>query len=82
MPKIKLNTSKCIGCGACVAIAPNNFDFDDEGLSKLINDEVTEEAISACESCPVEAIEIGCCGHCHCEEESCDCDDDCECGCK
>lgn len=54
--KVVVDCSKCIGCGACVAIAPETFDFDDEGLSKVINSDLTEEANSALESCPVEAI--------------------------
>lgn len=82
MSSIKVNEEKCIGCGACVAIAPENFDFNDEGLSVVKGDNVTEEAVSAMEACPVCAIEItdaGCnCGNheCHCED--CDCDD-CDC---
>ena len=88
MSSIKVNEDKCIGCGACVAIAPENFDFNDDGLSVVIGEEVTEEAVSAMEACPVCAIEI--CGEechcnnhkCHCENcdcEECDCDDDCTC---
>ena len=30
MSSVKVNEEKCIGCGACVAIAPENFDFNDE----------------------------------------------------
>ena len=56
MEIVKIDNTKCIGCGACVAIAPDTFDFDDEGLSKVINDTLTEDAKSACEACPVEAI--------------------------
>jgi len=55
---VKVDNSKCIGCGACVSIAPNNFDFDDDGLSKVINEVATDEARSACEACPVEAITL------------------------
>ena len=58
MEIVKVDNTKCTGCGACVAIAPENFDFDDDGLSKVINEEVTENSKSACESCPVEAISI------------------------
>ncbi len=58
MEKVKVDNTKCIGCGACVAIAPETFDFDDDGLSKVINETVTEDAKSASESCPVEAITI------------------------
>jgi len=59
MSKVKLDQSKCVGCGACVSIAGNNFAFDDgDFISKVINDEVTDEAIAASESCPVYAITI------------------------
>ena len=29
MSSVKVNEEKCIGCGACVAIAPENFDFNE-----------------------------------------------------
>lgn len=55
---IKLDQEKCIGCGACVAIASNNFDFNDDGLSEVKNNEITEETKDAVDSCPVSAISI------------------------
>ncbi len=58
MKNIEVNKNLCIGCGACVAICPQNFDFDDDGLSTVINDTVTKEAIEASEVCPVYAIKI------------------------
>ena len=86
MGSINVNEDKCIGCGACVAIAPDNFDFNDEGLSIVKNENITEETISAMEACPVCAIDVTddeC--ECHCEEcgcgHECSCDDDCECDC-
>lgn len=86
MKKVILDQEKCIGCGACVAISPENFDFD-EGISKLINDEVSENTIEASEMCPVMAIEIineECdCNECNCEdneEHEC-CNHDCHCNC-
>ena len=33
--KLNVDQEKCIGCGACVAIAPENFDFDEDMLAKL-----------------------------------------------
>ncbi len=39
---IKVNENTCIGCGACVAISPENFDFNDAGLSKVISEEILE----------------------------------------
>lgn len=81
--KVKVDQDKCIACGACVAIAPENFDFNEEGLSTVINEEVTDNARSALEACPVYAISIDEgkisdiseheCG------ETCKCGDTCEC---
>ncbi|HOB26157.1 MAG TPA: ferredoxin [Bacilli bacterium] len=56
--KVKVNSDICIGCGACVAIAPDTFEFSDEGTSVVKNDQVTDDAKSASESCPVNAISI------------------------
>jgi len=50
--------SSCIGCSACVAISPDVFELDDEGLSVVQNeacydDKGVDDAIAAC---PVDAI--------------------------
>lgn len=60
--KIKVN-EKCIGCGSCIAIAPEVFEFSEEGFSRakkdIIEDEKNLEKVKeAAESCPAEAIEI------------------------
>lgn len=60
--KIKVNKDTCIGCGACQAICPLVFEYDDEGLMDVktneVNDEVKDDAIDAMEGCPVGAIEV------------------------
>lgn len=55
--KACVDETKCIGCGACVSVYPENFDFDNEtGLSKVISSEnIPEEATDIC---PVGAITI------------------------
>ena len=59
MKKVIIDKDKCIGCGACVSIAPDCFDFDNQGLSELVKEDATnEEVIDAIESCPTEAIHI------------------------
>ena len=58
MEKVKLNQDMCIGCGACVATCPDVFDFGDDGLAEVINDEVNDDVKMASEGCPTEAIEI------------------------
>ena len=59
--KVKVNRDACIGCGACAAICDTVFEIDDEGLSIVKNEEVTEEdkqaVIDSVESCPTGAIE-------------------------
>ena len=54
---VKVDKEKCIGCGACVAIAPETFEFDENGLSKVIDGAAPSEAATeAIGSCPVGAI--------------------------
>lgn len=77
MKKINVSEEACIGCGACVAIDPEHFAFNDEGLSHSISNENLEgsELSSAIDSCPTSAISIK-------EEDNtceCDCGDTCEC---
>lgn len=65
MEKIKVDQNKCIGCGACTAIAGEVFSFNDEGYAeadenKNILDNMEEslknDCIDALEGCPVDAI--------------------------
>ena len=55
---VNVNKDLCISCGSCVAIAPDNFDFDEEGLAEVKNDELNDDVKEAAEACPTEAIEI------------------------
>lgn len=61
MEKLKVNEN-CICCGACISIAPELFDYSDEGTSKPIDKEITEEyaglAHEAIDTCPVGAISL------------------------
>lgn len=48
----------CIGCGACVAISPDCFELNDEGMSVVVeqddySDKWVDDSISAC---PVSSI--------------------------
>lgn len=60
--KVKVNEDSCIGCGACQSICENVFEINDEGLSSVKVDEVSEDDVQsvrdASESCPTSAIEI------------------------
>lgn len=59
--KVKVNEDACIGCGACAAICDEVFEINDEGISTVRVDEVSENDEDACkeaiESCPTGAIE-------------------------
>ena len=56
MAKVEVDKNKCIGCGACTAIAPDVFEFDDDGLAKAVKQEINEDVKTAAEGCPTEAI--------------------------
>ena len=71
MDKIIFERFKCIGCGACAAVCPNNWKIADDGKSELIDSKLdsasgnyekeidkkgcNEEAESGC---PVQCIHI------------------------
>lgn len=60
MKKLVVNTEGCIGCGACVGIDPEHFDFNEDGLSHAISEEnldssAIQDAIAAC---PVQVISL------------------------
>lgn len=50
----------CIGCGTCVGLCPEVFDFNDDGVAENILGEIPEEleeqAKEAAQCCPVNAI--------------------------
>lgn len=60
MKKIKVNNEICIGCGACQAEFPDNFQINDEGVAEatennIVNDEDGEIMEDIC---PVGAIVV------------------------
>ena len=61
MEEVKVNKDKCLGCGMCVGINSDVFEFDDDGLTKVNKDKITDEnkkdVEEAINSCPVGAIE-------------------------
>ena len=88
MKKVIVNEEACIGCGACVAIDPQHFAFNDSRLSEVVSEENldTMELQNAIESCPTAAIVMEECKECNCQNgdectcEECDCENcNCEC---
>ena len=59
--KVMVNKDECIGCGACMGIAEDVFEMDDNGLSQVKVDTVPEDKVEdvkeAVSSCPTSAIQ-------------------------
>jgi ferredoxin len=59
--RVKVDREKCIGCGSCVSVCPENFRFR-EGKADVIKEIITEKEydknLEASELCPVGAISI------------------------
>ena len=41
----KVDKNTCIGCGACINTCEEVFDYDDDGLAKVISNNITDEGI-------------------------------------
>jgi len=62
---VKVNKGSCIGCGSCIGIAPEVFEFDEDGKSSvkrgvnpIENQHIANAAKKAKEMCPANAIDI------------------------
>lgn len=57
----KVDNDKCLRCGMCTGIAPDVFEFNDDGEIKvnnnLINEDNIEDVNTAKKTCPANAIE-------------------------
>ncbi len=57
---MKVKVEGCIGCGACLGVAPEVFEMNDQGMStpkeEVVKPELEESARDAMEVCPVGAI--------------------------
>ena len=60
--KVKINQDRCMSCGSCPSLVPEVFEFNDEGLATVIDENVSkdleEAVIEASEFCPTKAISI------------------------
>ena len=59
--KITVDLDTCIGCGLCAQMAPDTYEMDgDKAIVKGgdIPEDKAEEAKSAAEQCPVNAIVV------------------------
>jgi ferredoxin len=55
---VKVDPSKCVGCGLCAGLAPETFQMNLDGKSEVINSQVTAGAKQAAAGCPTEAITV------------------------
>ena len=59
--KVIVKKDNCIGCSACVGRCPEVFQLDDEGLSNVVCENLSnvdaEKLNDAIEGCPTSAIE-------------------------
>lgn len=59
---VKIDKERCIGCGSCVALAPDAFTMDiEEGKAEVKEDwkKVSPDALRrACTACPVQVITL------------------------
>lgn len=60
--KVTIDPERCTGHGRCVALAPELFDFDEQGSGVVVCSEVPEavetRAVNAVKTCPESAIQI------------------------
>ena len=63
--KVKVNQEACIGCGACQAIAPDVFEFNEAGYAETkeetnnldtMDENLKNDVMDALEGCPTSAI--------------------------
>lgn len=60
MKKIVLKSESCIGCGACIGIDSEHFEFSDDGFSIIKSQENLESTSlqDAIDACPVAIISL------------------------
>ncbi|MFA7088010.1 MAG: ferredoxin [Patescibacteria group bacterium] len=55
---IKVDQSKCVGCGMCVASCPEIFRMNADGKAEAIKKESNSCSVEAAANCPVGAISV------------------------
>ncbi len=54
---IKIDQTKCIGCGLCATLCPENFQLSSDTFkAEIIKEEPSACLSEAIENCPVQAI--------------------------
>ncbi len=58
---LRIDRLLCVGFGDCIDVAPDLFEFDDEGIATFLGslpDAGLDHLRAACESCPVDALTL------------------------
>lgn len=53
-----VNQDKCVGCGLCAGLAPDNFEMNLAGKAEPTGRTITEAARQAAALCPRAAIQL------------------------
>lgn len=56
---VQVDRLLCVGFGDCIDLAPDAFEFDDEGIATLrdgASETDRQRLLDACECCPVDAL--------------------------
>ena len=60
--KVKIDQEKCIGCGTCISIAPEVFEFNADNKAQVKTDadlDAHQDKVNqAKDACPVQAIAV------------------------
>lgn len=58
---VRIDRLLCVGFGDCIEVAPEVFEFDDEGICVFTSDAPAiekERLIQSCDICPVDALTV------------------------
>jgi ferredoxin len=58
---VRIDRLLCVGFGDCIEVAPDLWEFDDDGIVVFVDplpDVDRDRLIASCESCPVDALSV------------------------
>ena len=56
---VRVDETKCVGCGLCEQSCPDVFKMEDNGIAKVLKQESSScDLKDVADQCPVEAIEL------------------------
>ncbi len=62
MAKVIINENACVGCGLCIQLSPEAFEYGDDGIAKIKDQDFIQDGgydfRDIVDNCPVEAMTI------------------------